>query len=504
MKYTNIEDNIIKEGVTSKKTYSEISDDIFNATGNKRNQESIRNRYRRLRKEDSTLDPLKKNSQVKNTIPKKHGIEVLNDNATVNHTTGTVITDLGEFGVYSCSKNMHGAIMRAYSDSYEGKGDTQSVIATRFNFVHAKAVAKYMRIHGMTKSQIGQTDIEFADGLTVEQAVEENIQSMKRQVHKKTEQRKWIEIQDGYDKWQEFRYGTLKPFENYLEEFLPKYNLPKLKLGKYKQGNSAVVVGSSDEHFMKLCYDAYGEVIYNRDIAMKEVAKHTGSLIEQQLQQGVPEKFFVPVGGDDLHIDNTNQTTTRGTIQANSTDGAYRMHLPQYLEMTLSKIDSYAQVAPVTVVSTPGNHNEHTAYMLAEFLRKYYELKNKTTKSHKVDVVVRYHERVYIQYGTNCFIFNHMSKMSLNRTKKELHKLIMAEARSQGIDIQKTENFTMFGQHLHHDLQEDLGGLVELIVLMSISHPDDWHSDSGYVGSKLGMTLYVYDKILGKRSVFYS
>ncbi|AGO47509.1 hypothetical protein Phi19:3_gp105 [Cellulophaga phage phi19:3] len=436
--------------------------------------------------------------------PKKKGIEIINDNATVNHTTGTVISDLGEFGVYSCSKNMHGAIMRAYSDSYEGKGDTQAMIAMRYNFTHAKAVAKYMRIHGMTKSMIGQTDIEFADGLTVEQAVEENIQSMKRQVTKDTEKRKWIEIQKGYDNWNEFRYGTLKPFQNYIEEFIPKYKIKKVNLKGYKHENIASVVGSSDEHFMKLCYNAYGEVIYDREIALQEVVNHTSRLIQKQLKQGIPDVFYVTIGGDDLHIDNTEQTTTKGTKQANSTDGSYRMHLGQYLDMTLAKIDTYAQIAPVKVISTPGNHNEHTAYLLAEFIERYYQLSNKHTSTNQVEVIVRYSERVYIQYGKNCFIFNHMSKMSLNRTKKEIHKLIMSEARQQGINIQKTDSFTMFSQHLHHELQEDLGGIAELIIFKSISQPDDWHSDSGYVGSKLGMSIYGYNKFTGKDYVFHS
>lgn len=61
-KFSKKEDGIILKGVKSNKSYEDIAFEI-NKLGNERNAESIRNRYKRLRKNDPTLEPKVYNSQ---------------------------------------------------------------------------------------------------------------------------------------------------------------------------------------------------------------------------------------------------------------------------------------------------------------------------------------------------------------------------------------------------------------------------------------------------------
>jgi metallophosphoesterase superfamily enzyme len=63
MKYTQEEENIIKDGVSSGKSYQTISSDIFDSLGITRDAESVRSRYKLMRKKDPSLKPLKTNSQ---------------------------------------------------------------------------------------------------------------------------------------------------------------------------------------------------------------------------------------------------------------------------------------------------------------------------------------------------------------------------------------------------------------------------------------------------------
>jgi len=481
-------------------SYDELSDRIRQELGLDVSSESVRKRYSRL-----GLPPKKVNSQNRDLLDlpePKSGLEIRGEHIVINWSNQTIITELGEWGQMVCSFDMHNAIQRSYVTA--GENETAAIVAMKFDFPHAKAVNLYAKHHGFTKSSLPQTDLEFEMGLTPEEAVQRNIQTMKRETYKKTERAKWKVTQDAANRWFDFHHNVLKPFENHIEEYLPKMKLQKLNLPKLEKEKVASVIGSSDLHFMKQCYDAYGKEIYNQEIALQKIADHTARLIAKKLQSGVPEKFYLTIGGDDLHIDNPMQTTTKGTPQSNSTQGSYRIALGPYLDMTIATIECFAQVAPVEVILTPGNHNENTAYLLGTALEQYYALRNKMKGNHKVNMTVRFHERVYMQYGSNCFIFNHMSKMSLTKTKRDLHKLILSEARSQGIDLQTVKNFTMFGQHLHHDLQEDLGGMVELIVFMSLSEEDDWHQDSGYVGSKKRLAMYNYHKDNGKDSVIYS
>jgi predicted phosphodiesterase len=433
---------------------------------------------------------------------KKSGMEIKNDHVVVNWTTRSVITEIGEFGTYNCSIDMHGAIMRAYSDSYEGKGITQAELAMRYDFPHAKAVTKYMKAHGMTKSMIGQTDIELEEGLTVEDAVNENIQSLKRQIHKKTERRKWAEIQKASDNWWALHHGVLKPFENHIEKYLPKHKIQKLKLQSFKKKSKDKTVGLvaiSDVHYMKMCFDAFGKNIYNRDIAKRELFKHAERILQRTIQSGgIPERFVLPIGNDNLHIDNPMQTTTRGTVQANSTDGSYRLELGSYLDMTMALIETFAQVAPVDVISVPGNHDLHTSYMLAESIKRIYD------RDENINVVVRYNERTYLQYGKVCLIISHGDKISLARTKREVHKLILSEAKEQNIDLNEVEDWVFVVGHLHHEDITDIGGNTEVIVMPSISEADDWHSDSGYVGSKKNTFIVLYSYEYGKQTIIYA
>lgn len=68
-KYTKQEDNIIINGVKNKESYEEISYKL-KKEGFERSPESIRNRYKRIRKKDPKLEPLVKNVQNSEPEPK--------------------------------------------------------------------------------------------------------------------------------------------------------------------------------------------------------------------------------------------------------------------------------------------------------------------------------------------------------------------------------------------------------------------------------------------------
>lgn len=486
-------DKIVRDNMSL--SAQELSRLIFKETGETLTPAGIRTRKHRLSQES-----LSDESQTEKTVqPRKSGLELRGDHIVINWSSRTIITELGEFGDIRCSFDMHKAIQRSYVNM--GDNETAAIVAMKFDFPHAKAVHLYARLHGFTKSSIPQTDLEFENGLTVEEAVQENIQTMKRETYKKTEKAKWTEIMKGYERWINFHHNVLKPFENHIESYLPTFRAPKVNVSKLPKQRVATVVGISDIHYMKMCFDAFGNETYNREIALEKLFTKANEVLSKKLREGLPEKFYIVIGADNIHVDNINQTTTKGTIQANSTVGSYRLELGQYLDMTMALIDTFSQVAEVEVINTPGNHDEQTSYLLGEAVKRIYDLR---PCPHKVTVNVRYHERVYMQYGTNCFVFSHGSKMSLTKAKKEVHKLIMSEARTQGVNLSEVKNYVFFLQHLHHDEQVDLGGEVELIVFMSISEEDDWHQDSGFVGAKKKIALYNYDFDYGKDSVIYS
>jgi len=428
----------------------------------------------------------------------KSGLEFRHDgDIVINWTKKTVITDLGEFGEMKCSFDMHKAIQRNYVTM--GENETAAIVAMKFDFPHAKAVHLYAKMHGFTKSSLPQTDLEFESGLTVEDAVKENIQTMKRDTYKKTERAKWAEIMKGYERWTNFHHNVLKPFENHIEEHISNRQPLKYTVPKGKQATYNVVVGMTDLHYLKLAVDDFGNITYDRDIARNKLFETQKDLLAQISLFGIPEKFTVIAGSDNIHIDNPIQTTTMGTNMANSTEGSWHCEIGNYIDMQLDYIDMFASIAPVDVIIVPGNHSKNTDFLVGSFLKKYYERVNKTvTVTQSLTS-----ERTFVPYGEKfCLVFQHGDNVSPRKMDNELHKVILAEARNWGIKKIDTI-FYHFSGHLHHEDVKDLGGNVMRIILPAVCPPDKWHTQSQYIGTVLQTLNVLIDKEKGRFATLY-
>ena len=441
---------------------SELSKLIFAEFGEKYTDAGIRTRKPRLKNKSvdaENAEPVAQNAP-------KPNLEVRGDHIVINWLAKTIVTELGEYGQMICSFDMHNAVQRAYV--YMGEGKTASDVARDFDFPHAKAVLLYAKHHGFTKSSLPQTDLEFELGLTADEAVAQNIQTMKRDAYKKTERAKWQEIVKGYEKWNMFHNTVLKPFENHIEEHISirqpiKYTVPKMESKTYN-----VVVGITDLHYLKLAVDDFGTIVYDREIARKKLFETQKDLISQIAMYGKPEKFTLIAGSDGIHIDNPLQTTTQGTSMSNSTDGEWHMEIGNYIDIQLDYIDLFANIAPVDVIVVPGNHSKNTDYLVGSFLKKYYEKVNRS-----VQVLQGMNsERTFVPFGKKyCLVFQHGDNVSPNKMDKEMHKVIMAEAYKWGIKSTDTI-FYHFSGHIHHEDSKDLGGNVIRIVLPAVCPPD--------------------------------
>jgi hypothetical protein len=461
---------------------------------------SALNSYRK--KEGKNLKPQEAPPLKEDT--KKKSLEHRADGKiTINWIARTVVTDLGEWGPIIMSFDMHSAVQRSYVyEENGGEGDTAAVVAMKFDFPHAKAVAVYAKLHGFTKSSPPQTDIEFAEGLTVEQAVSQNIQTLKRQTYKATERAKWDWIVKNHEKWLDFHHNVLKPFENHIEAHISKYKAPILDLkGFYREGEKrkfAGVLGLSDWHYMKLCYGPKGERIYDKEVTKERIKHDSEEIVGDMLGYGKPEIIYVPIGNDNIHVDGPEHLTTAGTPQINATDGIWRIGVEEYIHITLDYINSIAQVAPVEVMCFPGNHDEKTSQLLQVFLKIFFE------DNKRVKINYSLHSRLYSQYQKNALIFTHGHHLG-KQLPKEIHKIILGEAKDHGIDMNVTENYLLFSGHEHIGSTADLNGNVQQFVMPSFSGTDDfWHRGKQYVGRACESAGYIVDPVKGRKAIVYS
>lgn len=462
-----------------------------------KSQESVRKLFRKLNLPHKRVTSQNRDV-IENPRNEKTGIETRHDgNLIVNWDTKTIVAFLGEFGSVVHSFARHAAIQRAYSNDYEGSGDTQAEIAMKFDFPHAKAVAVYMKLFGVTKSSPGQTDIEFELGLTAEEATAENIQAVKRRSVKLTERAKWAKVQSDADKWNKFDHTTLEPIMEYIAEYVPTYKVVPLKLPK-TSFKHVDVVGVSDWHYGKLCYNSKGQVVYNRKIAIKTLHEANRNMMAKVAAFGAPEKWVIPIGTDNMHVDGINHTTTSGTPQARQTEGDWEIDIKNYVDVVMQMIDAYAQVAPVELIVLPGNHDYQTSRMLGVLLEVTY------SKSTRVKVIHRpAAPRIYTQHGSNVLVFAHGEDASLAKWDREIFKLFLAEAKEQGVSLDKSKNIYFYHGHVHTFEMKDLGG-IQRISLPSLSGEDSWHKKNLYVGNRQQALIDCLNPDSGRVATFFS
>lgn len=429
----------------------------------------------------------------KTGVVDKHG----DGTVIINYSTRQYWTYLGEeYQPYLCSFGRFQAIQRAYSDMYEGKGENQADMAMRFDFPHTRAFARFVKAHGLRHSSMPQTDVEFEEGLTEEEAVEETIQSLKRSAYKKTQKRIWRETQADADKWRNFDESVLEPLRADIKANLPSYEVPKLDLPENKGTPYVLVNGLTDWHFTKYAFGVDGRPTYNMAIASAALRHTMEDLLAKAVRYGKPERCIVVVGSDNFHIDTPMKTTTRGTPQ--DVDGEYETGIKPYIDEMIWNIEAHRQVAPVTVVVAPGNHDYVTSLWLGHLLQYRYE------DTEDVEVILRSHPRVYIQVGAYCLGFTHGEEFASNaKMERNIHKVFLSEARDQGVKIGKVEHFYMFAGHLHHEFSKDFG-VVTFNIMPSLCGDDRWHKKEVFVGARQQTKGYLIDEVDGLVGNIYS
>jgi hypothetical protein len=245
-----------------------------------------------------------------------------------------------------------------------------------------------------------------------------------------------------------------------------------------------------DIHFGKLAWrDETGED-YDLKIACKRYNDAIYDLLERVNLDKV-ERILFPIGNDMINIDNNNNTTTAGTPQ--HVDVRFPKIIRIVKELLIENITTLAAIAPVDVLVVPGNHDNHTMFMIGEILEAYF------AKTQEVTVLNAPKPRKYYQYGNCAFQYTHG-----NEEKHTDLGLIFATEEPK-IWAASTHRVCKLG-HYHKtkklsyvSTDEHQGFQVE--VLPSLSGTDLWHKKKGYMSAKAAKA-FLYHKTKGKVAEF--
>jgi len=367
------------------------------------------------------------------------------------------------------SGDIHRAMKKAYSD--DGGSATIEQMSRQFKFP-TSFVSNYIKNCGWTHAMDIYTD-EVMVEKTVDELVEETVESKRNKVMEKATKKYWASIEKDADNYKLIQETWASEFKSLVSEKIGKVKTYKIEKAKSPY---AVVMSPTDLHYGKHGWkDEVGEE-YSLDIARERLLSSTADLISRL--SGRPEKIIVATGSDWFHIDNEQGGTTAGTPQ--DRDGSPAQILMEGCKLAREHIDMLRSVSPVEVVFMRGNHDRHTALALMLYLEASYE------NCKDVTVVCDPKLRQYITYGNNLLGFTHGDGAKGN----DLPALMANEERQAWGEL---EHHTWFHGHLHFQKMTEKNGAL-ILQLPSLAGHDRWHYQKGYTMSKAGMSAHIVDK----------
>lgn len=260
------------------------------------------------------------------------------------------------------------------------------------------------------------------------------------------------------------------------------------RVGQPPQTGLLLEVSAPDLHIGKLAWaEATGEVDWNLDEAERAYRRALGSLL-RKASPFAPERALLVVGNDLLHVDGPSNATTKGTPQ--DVAGMWQQAFRRALDLMQLTIESVAAIAPVDVVTIPGNHAAALEHVLGEALAALYRDDPRVT----VDATAA--PRKYRVWGNVLLGFTHGHGEALD----DLPAIMAAEAPEAWGRTSVREWHT---GHLHQrrsrrrvfdvdELREHRG--VAVRILPALCPPDAWHAGKGLVRNLRAAEAYIWSR----------
>ena len=197
----------------------------------------------------------------------------------------------------------------AYSN-WDGAPSSVNELSRKFGLART-TVNELFRAMGMTHDSSPWSNEELEDA-EESSLVEDLLRAKEERVLVKAERKEYRRIKKDADAFRRLDLLAAR-LAGRFSELAPVHNVPRLNLPNSSEP-FVLVISPTDFHWGKR-----GEN-YNREVARKRLMKITERLLSRVSVGGSPEKIILALGGDGLHIDNANSTTTHGTPQ--DCDGA--------------------------------------------------------------------------------------------------------------------------------------------------------------------------------------
>jgi hypothetical protein len=268
--------------------------------------------------------------------------------------------------------------------------------------------------------------------------------------------------------------------------------VPKLKRKKSEYNEVLAWLSIYDHHFGKLAWEEEVGNSYDVKIATTRFNNAADDLLNRS-RMWKPERIGIVAGQDAIHVDQGRKAETgHGTPQ--DCDGRWQKAFQAAKDCYLKTIDKALEIAPVTVVCRPGNHDAEKMYCLGEVIKGYYH------NNPNVEVINRPALWDSFRWGLVLLYVGHFELMA----EKRKGQLPVDMANNCGLDFAETKWHEIHCGHVHHEKEtvwvyrtsETILSTI-LRFLPSLSGTDLWHEQKGYV-APLAAECHLYDRKKGR------
>lgn len=258
---------------------------------------------------------------------------------------------------------------------------------------------------------------------------------------------------------------------------------PQYKTFEYKESKDSnlLLIDPADVHVGKLCRSFETGEEYNQQIAVQRVKEGVNGILNKTINFGI-DKIVLIIGNDILHTDTPKNTTTSGTQM--DTDGMWYDNFMIAKQLYIDVIEQLMQVAPVSVIYNPSNHDYTHGFFLAQLIETHF--RNSENVKFQCDLS---HRKAFI-YHNNLIGTTHG-----DGAKESNLPLLLAQ--EFPVHWASTKHRYIYTHHVHHKTSKDYIG-VTIESLRSPSSADSWHHRNGYQHSPKAIEGYIHHKEHGQ------
>lgn len=343
---------------------------------------------------------------------------------------------------------------------------------------------------GITHTSPPHLPEDFQREDDIEGMAADDVQKKKHEWKKHNEQKTYRELKTAADKWFKLE-GVMEKASEELMSFLQDYDPPQVSVSSGGVGaDSAALYNNQDWHIGARPHEGADQ--FSVQAYCDGLVEKSKQAIGDALNLRSLETFYMVVGGDLVHSDNFDGSTTKGTDLDMACGHAEAVK--RAVETSIRVADLARSAADeVVILPVPGNHDRALSTAAALAVSHHY---NQTDGVRCLPI----NERQYVTY------YNHLMCVTHGDIKKKalrnIGDTIRAEARNK---MGRTSFTTLATGHFHYRSRdvEDKSGRVHYQA-PSPAPTDRWHNKEVFVGSRKGVQLVLLDQNDGGDHVIHA